>query len=151
MGGTTTVTAWATRSSCLSNQWTGREEAVTTYSNFFFLISRFSYKAWRNSKGRSWLTPRWRAVEMSEAISENLQLEIPAQDHKVHAEDSGKSHQQRTSDLVSCWRNEQGSPSFCYILPTCSTCGNLLLRLKTRVRWPALWSSGAYLQSWWSL
>lgn len=36
---------------------------------------------------------------MSEAISEKLPLEIPAQDGQVHTEDSGNSHQQRNSDL----------------------------------------------------
>lgn len=49
------------QAACLISErtgWEGGPHHAFQSTFFFFLISHFSYKAWRNSKGRRWLTPR---------------------------------------------------------------------------------------------
>lgn len=147
-GGTATAGASATRSSCLSNQWTGWEEAVTTHSNqFFFFISHFSYKAWRNSKGRRWLTRRWRDGDVGGNFRKSSARNPSPESQSARRRQWQLSPTKKSRSCVLLC-NEQSSLSFCYI--HLLHLRKLLLQLKTRVKL-AFWSSEAYLQSWWSL
>lgn len=79
---------------------------------------------------------------------ENLQLEIPAQDHKVHAGDCGKPHQQRNPDLTSSWQQQTKLTLLWLNTAHLLHLQKLLGQLKTRVvKLTGSWDPEAHLQS----